>query len=340
MKKVFAFMLATMMVLSLFSGCSNNANNNFTSPGPNNSNATDPSDDSKGSWPNGKDINIICCYAAGGDVDTALRVLTPYLGQVLGCNVIVTNVNGGNGSIGMEEVMNSDNDGYTLLAINTASLSANTVTGLSEHTYKDMEVVGIWGRYSGETIYAKKDAPFSNLEEFVDYARENKVTMGVSMGGAVYAACVAMIADGLQLELIDAGDGPERVIQAANGSLDCAVASYANGNGYVENGDVKRLATFMADRIAADPDMPSVSEAIPSAVINTLFALLAPKGTDPEICQILNDAIMTCYEDYPEYVEVIEEYTLQSAEPMNIEDSIAELEVQRQNFLSYEEYLN
>ena len=290
-------------------------------------------------WPDGHDINIVVAYGAGTDGDTVTRMLAPYLGEVLGCNVVVTNVSGGNGSIAMEEVMNSD-DGYTFLDINTASLSANCVTGLTEYTYKDMEAVGINATYSGETIYARKDAPFDTLEEFIDYAKENNVTIAVSMGGAVYAACMALSAEGLKIDMIDEGDGAQRILAAANGSVDCTFASYSVGRDYVENGDIKQIATLMADRITAEPDMPSVSEYMPDVIVNTLFVLLAPKGTDPEVCKIMNDALLKVYAGYPEYAEQVSGYTYQTAEPMNIEDTLVQLEKQYQLFQNYSQYLN
>jgi len=261
------------------------------------------------------------------------------LSKELGVNVVVTNMGGANASLAANEIMNSTDPEYNFLAINTASLSANPATGLTDYNYEALDAISIFSSYSGEVLLVRSDAPYTTLQEFVDYAKENTVIMGVAMGGALYAAASAMKAAGLKLEIVDAGDGVDRMPALLNGSIDCTFASYSSSRDYVENGDFLELATLCAEPIPAAPDMPCVCDVLDGVIVNTKFCLMAQKGTNPAILQKINDALQHIYETNEEYVKNVEDYSYQSAKPMTIEETLAELETQYQTFQGYKQYL-
>lgn len=74
-------------------------------------------------------------------------------------------------------------------------------------------------------------------------------------------------------------------------------------------------------------------------IVNTKFCLMAQKGTNPAILQKINDALQHIYETNEEYVKNVEDYSYQSAKPMTIEETLAELETQYQTFQGYKQYL-
>lgn len=291
-------------------------------------------------WPYGHTINITLGYGAGGDSDVSTRYMAEYLSKELGVDVPVTNVMGGNATIAMEEVIEK-NDPYTFLVINTVSLNGNTITGLSDRTYKDMDCVSIFGRYSGETLYARKDAPYNTLEEFLEYAKKNPVKYGVASGGGLYLASMALKDKaGLNLVFLDGGDGLERIVQVANGNFDVSCAAYANGREYVKSGHVKDLCTFMENRLTIAPNMPSISEYVPEATLNTLFVILSPKGLNKEEdLEAFAQALLNAFEHYPEWGKRAEEYFHQDPKPMTRKASLAELEKQYNNFQIFRKYV-
>lgn len=75
--------------------------------------------------------------------------------------------------------MNSTDPEYNFLAINTASLSANPATGLTDYNYEALDAISIFSSYSGEVLLVRSDAPYTTLQEFVDYAKENTVIMAL-----------------------------------------------------------------------------------------------------------------------------------------------------------------
>ena len=313
MKKALSLILALAMMLTMLVGCGDKNDSN------NDANNDSQTEDLK--WPE-KDINILLGYGAGGDSDVCTRYMADALSKELGVNVVVTNMGGANASLAANEIMNSTDPEYNFLAINTASLSANPATGLTDYNYEALDAISIFSSYSGEVLLVRSDAPYTTLQEFVDYAKENTVIMGVAMGGALYAAASAMKAAGLKLEIVD-----------------CTFASYSSSRDYVENGDFLELATLCAEPIPAAPDMPCVCDVLDGVIVNTKFCLMAQKGTNPAILQKINDALQHIYETNEEYVKNVEDYSYQSAKPMTIEETLAELETQYQTFQGYKQYL-
>lgn len=336
MKKSLTRFLALAMIIGVLTGCGGKEGGENPTPSSGTGNPA-PVEELK--WPQ-RDITLTVGYAAGGDCDVATRYLAGELGKELGVNVVVTNMKGSNAALACEEVFNTNDPEYNFLVVNTASLSANVATGVYDKSYKDFETVSLFSSYSGETLYVPAGAPYDTFEEFVAYAKENPVVMGVTMGGSLYAAGCAMNAQGLKLEFIDAGDGVDRLISMLGGNLDCTFASYSSARDYIENGDFKELATLCSSPIAAAPGLPCVCDTLPGVIINTKFVMLAKPGVDQAICQKINDAMQRIYETNPDYVQKVEEYTFQSAKPMTIEESLAELEVQYQTFQEYKQYLN
>ncbi len=289
-------------------------------------------------WPQ-KDITITVGFGAGGDADVVTRHLAEALSKKLGVNVIVNNVTGSNGAIACDEIMNTNNPEYSFLMVNTPSISANPVTGLTDYGYEAFESVAIFAKSSGETLYARADAPYNTLDEFVAYTKNNSVIMGVPMGGAVYAASVAMKESGLNINIVDSGDAPDRLTALLGKTIDCSLIPYTSGLDYVENGDLKKIATLCSVPVATDPDMPCVGDTINGVVIDSNFVIFAKKGTNKDIVEAFNKAIQEVYQEDSSYVQKIEKHTLQSAKPMTTAETLESLEAQSKVFQNYKQYL-
>lgn len=330
-KKLLVFLMVAVMMANILSGCGESKTEAPTDTTPT---------DTENAWPE-RDITLTVGFAAGGDCDTATRFLADALTKELGVNVVVVDMAGSNGGIATEEINATSDPEYNFLVMLSGSLAGNPVTGVTELSYKDFEPICSFGNYSGETLYVAADAPYDTFEEFVEYAKTNTVKMGVAMGGSLYMTCAALkdVAGLDGLELLDAGDGVNRMLAILGGTIDCTFASYSSGRDYIENGDFKQIATLCVDRIAAAPDMPCVAETYPSVNMYHRFAILAKGGTDPAICQKFNDAIQSVYANDPEYVKNMEDYTFQSAKPMTIEETLADMEAQYETFQGMAKYV-
>lgn len=293
-------------------------------------------------WP-GKTVNLIVSMSAGGDGDTLTRLLAVELEKELGTTVVITNISGGNGSVAMDQFVNdTPADGSTFLVNNTAALSANEASGLVDYGYDVTDPVGVFAKHSGEMIWVQASSPYQTMDDLIVASKENpgKIKFGVSMGGSVYAAAVMLQRAGAEVSLVDAGDGSERIISLLGGHIDACIGGYGIGKEYMESGALRPLCTLMGTRSAALPDVPTAQEAgVEGLEINNLFLILAPKGTDPAIIEKFNQAIQNVTETHDEYREAVENYSGQLAYALGVEDTIKELDAQREQFMAISEYL-
>ena len=138
MKKILSLALAAAMALSL-AACGNNGSQTSQSSNSGSaSNSGNTSQQEEVNFPNGKQISLIVPYAAGGASDTVARIYASELEQSLDTSVIVSNVEGASGAIGLEQVRNADPDGYTMayMPVESTMLSALGFTDLSTNDFK------------------------------------------------------------------------------------------------------------------------------------------------------------------------------------------------------------
>jgi len=166
------------------------------------------------------------------------------------------------------------------------------------------------------------------------------ITFGISTGGGVYIAATILNANGLDCNFLDQGDANSRLAALLGGNSMVTDAPYATVKEYIEAGQVKSLCTLLGERPTLIPNIPTASETVPDCVINTLYVCLAPKGTDPAIVKMLNEAIMDITTNNAEYGEECLGYNLQAPWSLSVDDTIAELASQRETFLKYIDLLS
>ena len=201
-KRVLSGFMAGVLGLAVLTGCSGSSSRN-------NAEVNQAGED----WPNSP-INIICTHAAGGDTDYNARLMARMLEKELGVSVVVNNVTGSNGAIALGQYKDSKNaDNYTFIMTNTAALTGNLATGLSDFGYEDFQTVGIFGKQSGENIVVPADAPYNTVEELIEASKQNpgQIKFGISTGGGVYIAATIMSKEyGAEFNIVDAGDASSR----------------------------------------------------------------------------------------------------------------------------------
>ena len=183
MKKFTALALALVMALGLLAGCG--------SPAPAGSTAAPAGSTGTGAprppfRKKGKNINMIVGYSAGGSTDIFARLVAKYVEQKWGCTVVVQNVTSGSGAVGFQQCLDSAADGYTVTISNGASLTLSE-SGNYDWTYKDFDnLAKIIDE--DELLCVKADAPYNDLNEFVEYAKANpgKMTVGFAGLGGFY----------------------------------------------------------------------------------------------------------------------------------------------------------
>lgn len=292
-------------------------------------------------WPNGN-INAIITHAAGGDTDYNARLLCRLVEKKLGVKLIPTNLTGSNGAIAMTEYKDAEPDGSAFVFTNTAALNGNEATGLVDYGYEAFEPVALFGKQAGENIIVAADSPYKNLGDLIKASQDNPNTIkfGISTGGGVYIASVVLaVAGKAQFAAIEQGDAANRLTALLGGHVDATIAPYSVAKEYIEAGQIRSLCTLLHDSPSLIKDVPPARETLPELEVNTLYVVLAPKGTSPEIVKAFNAAILDVVNNDPEYKEAVESYNFQSPWALNVEDTLAELKTQRDLFMKFSQYM-
>ncbi|MBO5565958.1 MAG: tripartite tricarboxylate transporter substrate binding protein [Succinivibrio sp.] len=291
-----------------------------------------------------KTITMICTHGAGGDTDYNARLISRLLEKELGVSVVVNNVTGANGSIALTQYKDAKPDGYTLIATNTVAMASNEASGLSDFGYDAFEPVAIYGKQCGENILVNNNSTYKTLDEMIEASKKNpnSIKLGIAMGGSSYIASLIMQQDkGAEFALVDAGgDASGRMTSLLGGHIDATIAPYTLAKEYIESGKVRSLATLMSKKLPATPDIPTAQECgLPHLTIDTLYGVLAPKGTPKEFVEKINAAILKIVNTNPEYKEAIAKFNYQDPYALNVEDTNKRLAEQREHFMSYSKYL-
>ena len=245
-------------------------------------------------------VTIVVPYPAGGPTDTLARILAEHMKGSLGQPVIVENVTGAAGSIGVARVARAAPDGYTLSIghWNTHVVLGATMN-LSFDVLNDFAPISlladtpIW-------LVARKDLPPKSLTEFIAWLKQNKASAGaVGVGGASDVnGSYFMQVTGTTFQFVPyRGSAPMNQDLAA-GHIDFTLGMAAATYPLVRSGQIKAYAMMARARWWGAPDVPTMEEAgVPGLYATFWHALWAPKGTSKDVIAQLNGAVQSALAD-------------------------------------------
>jgi tripartite-type tricarboxylate transporter receptor subunit TctC len=247
-------------------------------------------------------VTIVVPYPAGGPTDTIARILADRLQGALGQSVIIENVGGAGGSIGVGRVAHSSPDGYTLSIGHTQTHVFNaSILKLDYDVVKDFSPISliadtpIW-------IVTGKNVPANDVKGFIAWlkAQNGKATMGtVGIGSpSEFAARIFERQTGTSFQLVPYRGAAPLVTDMLGGHVDFAFGQAAGYITNVESGQFKALAVLQPKRWWAAPDVPTLDE-LGYRDIDASFwhGLWAPKGTPPAVIARLNAAVRVALAD-------------------------------------------
>jgi len=247
-------------------------------------------------------ITVVVPYPPGGLFDALARVLAEPLRGALAQTVVIENVGGAGGSIGVGRVARATPDGYTLSIGSGDQFVINAaIYPLQYDVVKDFEPVALL--VSGPALIVSKTAvPANNLKELIAWLKANhvKVVQGHNGSGSAQHLC------GIQLQHAAGASWPFVPYRGAapalqdmiGGRLDVMCPSPASALAMVDGGLVRAYAVTGGSRLASAPDIPTVDEAGFSGMhISIWGGLFAPKGTPRTVIAKLNSAAMSALAD-------------------------------------------
>jgi tripartite-type tricarboxylate transporter receptor subunit TctC len=240
-------------------------------------------------------VTIVVPYPAGGPTDTLARIMSDRLKAALGQSVIIENITGAGGSIGVGHVARATPDGYTLALGHNQTHVINAATlKLNYDVVKDFEPVTliadtpIW-------IIAKKTLPANDLKEFIAWlkASDGKSTAGtVGRGGPTdLAGTFFQKQTGTTFQFASYRGGAPLLQDLLAGHIDFAFGQASTYLPYVRNNQLKAYAVLMRKRWWAAPDVPTLDElGVPGTYATFWHGIWAPKDTPKPIIDKLNAA--------------------------------------------------
>ena len=285
MKKILALALAAAMALSLVA-CSKPAGNSSSSSA------------SKGNtvdFPGNKQISLIVPYSAGGASDTTARIYAAELEKALGATIVVSNVTGASGAIGLEQVRNANPDGYTMAYMPVESTMLRSL-GFTDLSTDDFKFVGR-AMTIPAAVTVRADAPWNTFQEFVDYAKEHpgEIQVGNSGTGSIWHIAAASIEDkcGIEFTHVPFDGAAPAVAALLGGNIQAVTVSPSEVKNNVDSGDFKVLCVLGEGRSSVVPDVQTATEMGIDITIQGWGGFAVPKDTPQEIVDILEAASET-----------------------------------------------
>ncbi len=232
-----------------------------------------------------KTVTLVVPYGAGGPVDTLARILAERIKGPLGQSVVVENVTGASGTIGVGRVARAAADGYTVSIGNWPTHVVNgAMFDLQYDLLKDFDPV-VPMTSNPYVVLARKDMPAANLKELIGWIKSNadKATQGTAGPGSGQhiAGAYFQKLTGTSARFVPYRSGSVDIIKdMAGGHIDMTFDQAITALSHVKGGTVKAYAVTQKTRLAAAPEIPSIDEAgAPGVYITTWTGLWVPAGT-------------------------------------------------------------
>jgi tripartite-type tricarboxylate transporter receptor subunit TctC len=249
-----------------------------------------------------KPITIIVPFAAGGPTDVVARLLGDHMTRTLGQTILVENIGGAGGTIGMTRVALAQPDGYTIAVGNMGTQSAAPALypTLKYDPAKSFAQIGI-ANFTPQAIVAKKDTQAGNLRDFIAYLKANSAKLSYGHAGVGSISHVSGLVFnakfGLHPTLVPyRGTGPA-LQDLVGGQIDYMVDQSLNVIPQIKVGSIKAYAVAAPRRLESLPDVPTTGEGGVDFIFSAWNAMVAPKGTPPDIVAKLADALSKALDD-------------------------------------------
>ena len=247
-------------------------------------------------------LSIVVPFSAGGPTDMIARSLGERMRVSLGQTILIENVTGAGGTIGVARAVQAAPDGYTL---SLGHLGTHVVNGaiypLKFDLINDFEPVALIAS-NPMMVVTKNDVPAKNFRELLDWLKANagKIAAGTAGvgSGSHFSAVYLQTLTGLKFNFVPyRGTGPALQDLVA-GQIDMIVDQASNSMAQVQAGKIRAYAVTSEKRLPAAPDIPTADEAgLPGFHISLWSALWAPKGTPKDVIAKLNAAVVEALAD-------------------------------------------
>ena len=247
-------------------------------------------------------ITMIVPLATGGSTDVIARIVAEGMRPTLGQPVVVENVTGAGGTIGVGRAARAAPDGYT---INLGQWGTNMANGaiypLQYDVIGDFEPVALIASQPF-LIDSRKSLPADDLKGLIAWIKANpdKVSEGNSGIGTPSHVAGILLQNtlGLRWQMVPYRSAGLSMQDLIAGQIDILLDTPAVSLPQVQAGTIKAYAVTAKSRVAVAPNIPTVDEAgLPGFYFSFWHAIWVPKGTPKPIIAKLNEAVVNALAD-------------------------------------------
>jgi tripartite-type tricarboxylate transporter receptor subunit TctC len=249
-----------------------------------------------------KPIQLIYPWPAGSGGDIATRLLADHVSKVLGVPVKVTNMPGGQGTIGTAKLVKATPDGYEIGSLPIGPAVTQPIFA-PDLPYKTSDLAPICQfTYLPVVLIARADAPFNTFKEFFEYAKQHSGELKYAHPGVGAVPYLDMVAlekqGGFNMVGVPYKGLAPGVTAVVGGHVDLAPAVLSGVVEFQKAAKLKILALFSSKRLDTAPQVPSVEEFGVKVYPKLWTGIFAPKGLKPEVFSRLSEAFATAVKDH------------------------------------------
>jgi tripartite-type tricarboxylate transporter receptor subunit TctC len=237
-------------------------------------------------------LTLIVPFPPGGSTDAAARIMAERMRETLGQPIVIENVGGAGGSIGVGRLARSVPDGYTFDIGQWDTHVGSIIYKLDHDLEKDFEPIALVSN-NPQLMVAKNDLPAKTLAELVKWMKDNpgKINFVNQNAAANVTGVLFEKLTGQKVQFIPyRGAGPAMTDLVA-GTVDLLVVQGAVALPQIRAGKIKALANLSPQRSASMPDIPTSDESgVKGLYMSGWFGFWAPKGTPKDVIAKLNAA--------------------------------------------------
>jgi tripartite-type tricarboxylate transporter receptor subunit TctC len=261
---------------------------------------------SQESYPN-RPVTVVAWAGAGGMMDVVARALCRVAEKELGQPIVVENRTGATGTIGINYVLKSKPDGYTLgVSATSAYIFSPHLRDTPYNVLTDSVDIIAYGKAT-HALCVKADAPWKTYEDIISYARKNpgKFTYSSSGVGSIHHITMERIAmkEGIKWTMVPFKGNMEAVAACLGGHIDAALGGPVDVNAFVKEGKLRMLLLLDDTRWPEFPDIPTVLEKGYDFFIASRYCIYGPSGIPDHVLQKL-EAVFTKAAQDPSFIDI------------------------------------
>ncbi len=239
-----------------------------------------------------KPVKWVVPYPPAGTTDVLARIVAQWLTEHMGQSFVIENKPGAGNNMGVEYVVNSAPDGYTMLLVNPANgINATLYKNLNFNFIRDIAPVAGLVR-TPNVMEVSPKLPVKTIPEFIAYCKANpgKINMASSGSGTSVHLSGELFKSMTGCQMLHVpykGAGPA-LTDLMGGQVDVIFDNLPSSIGHIKSGKIRALGVTSQERDPSLPNVPTVAETVPGYEATAWFGIGMPKGTPKEIIDKVN----------------------------------------------------